>query len=109
MNRTVAFRALASAIVLALFVGGSIYAKSTPAVSIKDEAFHSASIQVRTGQTVTFTNNDEEEHTVTADDKSFDSNIIGTGKGFQHKFTKPGRYSYHCKIHPFMHGVIIVK
>ncbi|HET9393627.1 MAG TPA: cupredoxin domain-containing protein [Candidatus Rubrimentiphilum sp.] len=104
-----AFRALAPAITLMLFVGGSVYAKGGPAVSIKDEAFHPASIQVRTGDAVKFTNNDGEEHTVTADNNSFDSNILTAGNGFQHKFTKAGRYSYHCKIHPFMHGVIIVK
>lgn len=109
MNRTVAFRVLAPAIVFALFVGGSVQAKGAPAVSIKGEAFQPASLQLQTGQVVAFTNNDDEEHTVTADNNSFDSNAIGLGKVFQHKFVKAGRYRYHRKIHPFMHGVIIVK
>lgn len=110
MNCILVYRALAIAAVLALCVGGPLYANGTkPVVSIKGDAFNPTSILVQTGRTVTFTNDDDDLHTVTADDNSFDSNSIPIGKGFVHKFNKAGRYPYHCKIHPFMHGVVIVK
>jgi plastocyanin len=47
-------------------------------------------------------------HTVTADNGSFDSGPIRAGE-FRLVFDHPGRYPYHCEIHPDrMRGVVIV-
>ena len=77
-------------------------------VDISDYAYHKAAITVAAGTTITFTNHDDDPHTVTADDKSFDSKGLGNGDTWTHKFTKPGKYTYHCSAHPFMKGTIIV-
>jgi plastocyanin len=78
------------------------------AVEIKDYAFQMPVITVAAGTAVTFTNHDDDPHTVTADDKSFDSKGLGNGDSWKHTFSKPGKYTYHCSAHPFMRGTIIV-
>jgi plastocyanin len=78
------------------------------AVDIGDYAFKQPVITVAAGTTITWTNHDDDPHTVTADDKSFDSKGLGNGDAWKHTFTKPGKYTYHCAAHPFMKGTIIV-
>jgi len=109
MKRTLLSVAVLAAI--GMFCGTFALAGATNSVTIENDSFNPKSIAIESGQTVTFTNKDDEEHTVAADDKSFDSKPLSAdGHGnFRYKFTKPGRYAYHCSIHPFMHGVIIVK
>ena len=58
---------------------------------------------------VLWTNDDAKEHTVTANDGSFDSGPISPGGIFDNTFDTPGDFSYHCSIHPFMTGVVIVE
>jgi plastocyanin len=109
MNRTSLVRAcaIAAALAIALAFRTSGLAGTTATVTIDNDAFNPTTITIAAGQTVTFTNRDDEAHTVTADDRSYDSKPMrGT---FRHRFTKRGRYAYHCEIHPFMHGVVIVK
>ena len=89
--------------------GLSAYAMTAHAAEdIKDYAFQKPTITVTAGTAVTWTNRDDDPHTVTADDKSFDSKGLGNGDAWSHTFTKPGKYAYHCAAHPFMRGTIIV-
>jgi plastocyanin len=54
---------------------------------------------------VTWSNEDEAVHTITAADKSWDS-----GRGtFSQTFTVPGTYEFVCSIHPAMKGTISVR
>ena len=101
--------ALAAGAALALSLGVDAFAKNATTVSIVNDAFNPATISVSSGQTVTFVNADDDAHTVTADNNAFDSKPISHGGKFLFKFTKPGRYTYHCTIHPFMHGIVVVK
>lgn len=48
-------------------------------------------------------------HSVTADDNSFDSQLLESGKSWTHTFTKAGTFKYHCSIHAQMVGTITVK
>lgn len=59
--------------------------------------------------TVTWINDDNVPHTVTADDGSFNSGNLNQGDSWTHVFTTPGTYPYHCDYHPWMHGTVIVK
>lgn len=60
--------------------------------------------------TITVTNHDSTAHTTTADDgKSFDTGNIDPGSSATIRLSKPGTYKYHCNIHPFMHGTLVVK
>ena len=77
-------------------------------VAIQGFAFGPAAITVKPGTTVTWTQQDEDQHTVTANDGSFTSSPLVTGATYTHTFTAPGTYQYHCSIHPFMHGTVVV-
>jgi plastocyanin len=66
---------------------------------------------VSPGQQLTIVNNDERNHTVTADENNlFD--IVISGSGGIENFTAPttpGTYAFHCKYHANMHGVLTVQ
>lgn len=81
---------------------------ASKAVAISDYAFKPATVTVAAGTKVVWTNEDDDPHTVTADDGSFDSKGLGQGDSYSRVFAKPGRYTYHCAAHPFMKGVVIV-
>lgn len=75
-----------------------------------DEGFVPPEISVSSeGNIVSWTNDDSTEHTITADDGSFDSGPISSGDTFDNTFDEPGDFGYHCSIHPFMTGVVIVE
>ncbi|MFV8165991.1 cupredoxin domain-containing protein [Mycobacterium sp. 134] len=78
------------------------------AVSIGNFAFAPAMLTVHRGDTVTWTNHDEEPHTVVADDGSFRSPGMDANATFSFTFTNPGNYDYICSIHPVMHGTVVV-
>jgi plastocyanin len=65
-------------------------------------------IRIRVGQTITWTNHDNEAHDVTAEDGIFNSGPIAFHASFRWRAVRPGRYPYFCTLHPDMHGVIIV-
>ena len=79
------------------------------AVSIQDVKFTPREIKVKKGDTVVWTNSDERDHTVTADDGAFDSGNLRNGKTFRRKFEKPGKFKYHCEYHPRMKATIVVE
>jgi plastocyanin len=75
-----------------------------------DEGFVPPEISVSSeGNIVSWTNDDSTEHTVTADDGSFDSGPISPGDTFDNTFDAPGDFGYHCSIQPFMTGVVIAE
>jgi amicyanin len=78
------------------------------AVSINNFKFDPATITVPVGTTVTWTNQDEEPHTVAAKDGSFHSAGLDTHATYSFTFTNPGTYDYICSIHPFMTGTVVV-
>jgi plastocyanin len=77
-------------------------------VNIDGFAFVPATLTVHAGSTVTWTNHDEEPHTVAANDGSFHSPGMGTGATFSHTFAAAGTFDYVCSIHPMMHGTVVV-
>lgn len=83
--------------------------KTAPAVSIADFAFKPATLTVHVGDTVAFANKDEETHTATAMDGTFDSGRLDPKATFSYTFAKPGTYVYQCRIHTSMKGTIVVK
>uniref|UniRef100_UPI003593BF6E cupredoxin domain-containing protein n=1 Tax=Paenibacillus wynnii TaxID=268407 RepID=UPI003593BF6E len=54
-------------------------------------------------------NRDEIRHSATADDKSFNSELMGKDESKSFTFDKQGEISYFCIPHPGMKGTIIVK
>ena len=87
---------------------GSPAAVAGDQVSIDNFAFVPATLTVKVGSTVTWTNHDEEPHTVAASDGSFHSPGMGTGATYSHTFPTAGKFDYLCSIHPSMHGTVVV-
>lgn len=61
------------------------------------------------GTTVTWRNNGGSEHTVTADDGTFDSGLLASGETFTYTFDKAIALRYKCTPHPWMTGLVQVK
>lgn len=84
-------------------------ATSATAVSIKNFAFNPATVTVKKGTTVTWTNEDSASHTVTSDSGSvLQRESLSSGKSFSFTFNIVGNFPYHCSIHPNMQGTITV-
>jgi len=77
-------------------------------VNIQDDAFDPATTSIAPGTTVTWVNNDDEAHTVTADDGLFDSGRLEPGDSYSVWFDGSGTVAYHCEPHPHMTGSIEV-
>jgi plastocyanin len=73
---------------------------STTAVAIRNFVFSPATISVKVGTTVGWTNAGPSTHTTTSDGGVWDSRPLGVGGTFKFTFTQPGTYGYHCSIHP---------
>lgn len=80
-------------------------------VSIDNFKFTPRELSVSVGDTVTWVNRDDVPHTATSKDDpaTFDSKALDTDDKYSFTFTKPGTYSYYCKVHTHMTGSIIVK
>jgi len=78
-------------------------------VNIYQYMFHPGVLRIPVGATVTWTNYDPFAHTSTSDTGVWDSGTINPGASYHYTFNTAGTFSYHCMIHPFMHGVIIVQ
>ena len=92
---------------------------ATSNVSVVDNSFQPQQLTVTVGDTVMWTDNGNNPHTVTADGGAFDSSNGGSGtmangQTFSHTFTAAGSFPYHCKIHGAagglgMAGTIVVQ
>jgi plastocyanin len=110
---------LAAALVLALSLPASAADPAPPqvaaavpgAVTISNFAFGPTVLTVAPGTKITWTNSDEEPHTVMSADggAGFKSPALDTDDKFSFTFDKPGTYKYFCSIHPHMIGTIVVK
>jgi plastocyanin len=78
-------------------------------VMAKDFMFAPTSLTVAAGSTVTWTNRDDEPHTVVSEGGLFRSAALDTNESFSFRFDKPGTYRYSCTIHPRMVGTIVVR
>jgi nitrite reductase (NO-forming) len=88
------------------------------AATLGNKAFSPNLIRIKVGTTVTWTNNDNNLHTVTSGipntanaGEAFDSGLtalIMPTKTYSHKFTNTGEFSYFCRVHPTMVGKVVV-
>jgi plastocyanin len=65
-------------------------------------------LKIDAGTTVVWRNNGSSEHTVTADDETFDSRALQPGETFTYTFDDPVSLRYHCDPHPWMKGLVRV-
>jgi len=81
--------------------------------SLTTDAYSPNPVQVSTGATVTWTNDDSQPHTATSGenttpDGTFDSGVMAPAATFEHTFTEAGEYPYFCLLHPNMVGTVSV-
>ena len=77
-------------------------------VSLAGRSFNPAVLEINVGDTVTWINDDDTEHTVTAFEGAFDSGELAEGASFSFTFDSPGEYRYRCLFHSEMQGTIVV-
>jgi plastocyanin len=88
------------------------------AATLANKAFSPDHVKIKVGNTVIWTNNDNNIHTVTSGvantpnaGEVFDSgltSLISPSKTYSHKFTNAGEFTYFCRLHPTMVGEIEV-
>jgi plastocyanin len=83
---------------------------ATDQVAIKDFAFAPGAVTVKVGTTVTWTNNDQDPHTVTSTGTGgpLKSATMQNGDKYTFTFTTAGTFEYLCTIHPFMTATVTV-
>jgi plastocyanin len=86
---------------------------TTGSSSKTTDAFQPNPVQVSTGDTVTWTNEDAQPHTVNSGenatpDGTFDSGILAPAATYDFTFTEAGEYPYFCLLHPNMVGTVSV-
>jgi amicyanin len=79
------------------------------AVKISNFTFGPQELRVKSGTTVTWTNEDDIPHTVNSTSQVFKSGALDTDQKFSFTFTTPGTYKYFCALHPHMTGTIVVE
>jgi plastocyanin len=107
--------AAAGALTVALAIGPAAPASTadtarasrSATVGIHNFAFHPGTLEIAKGTKVVFSNSAKIAHTAT-DAGVFDTGRIRPGTSVSVRFTQKGAFPYHCKIHPFMHGKIVV-
>ena len=109
MSRARAAAGLAAVLACAAAVAPALGAEGrVREVSIPGQTYAPSQLQVLVGDTVLWRNGDVMNHTVTSDGVGFDSGYLAPGSTFSFVFSKAGRYAYHCTIHKFMKGVVVV-
>ena len=121
MNKNMKFTMVAIMIISALFFGncskkdyssnpGNGNPQPTKSVSIVNFSFSPSSIVVAVGDTVTLTNNQNVQHTVTSDQgNELAGPLMAQNQTYKHVFTTAGTYPYHCQPHPNMKGSVKVE
>lgn len=114
MKRSNWILTIAASIALALVVFPTLETKvaagpPTAEVKIDNFSYSPATLTVKAGTQVTWTNHDDMPHTVTSEDKSFKSKALDTDEKFTFTPSKPGTYTYYCSIHPKMTGKLVVE
>ncbi|HEX6456505.1 MAG TPA: plastocyanin/azurin family copper-binding protein [Solirubrobacterales bacterium] len=88
--------------------GATATASGAKSVDINHFAFHPPTLRIKRGGRVAFTNSSNITHTATRAG-SFDTGHIRPGTTKVIRFNQKGTFAYHCKIHPFMRGKIVVE
>src|SRR4051812_26270723 len=98
------------AVAAALLVAATAHAAPRRvAVTIDNLRYSPPEVTVDVGDTVVWTNNDDREHTVTADDAAFSSGRLKPGRSFAWTANAPGKHAYGSDPFPRARGVVVVR
>ena len=114
-------RRAAAVVLIALASSGALAFAQAPhhegpghTVSIGFGDFFPSHLDVLVGDTVTWRNDSVRQHTVTANDESWDSGRLGARAVFRRRFDQPGQVNYFCRLHVIpasldVHNVLLDK
>jgi plastocyanin len=98
--------------------GGTQVSITSGSSTKAEDAYDPNPVEASVGDTVTWTNDDSQPHTVTSGsngqpDGTFDSSpnlnpLMAPGQTFEHTFEEPGEFPYYCAVHPNMVGTVNV-
>jgi plastocyanin len=97
-----------------LFVVAAAPAGAATVVTINQFKFFAADVTVPPGTEVTWVNDDDEPHIVSAvpgpqgAHPLYRSPALDKGERFSFVFKDPGTYRYYCTLHPHMVGTVVV-
>jgi plastocyanin len=77
-------------------------------VELEDFAFSPATLTIKVGTTVKWSNKDTASHDVVSDSGLWSSPTLKKGDDFFFTFTQTGTFTYHCSFHSSMKGTIVV-
>jgi plastocyanin len=104
--------ALVMGLLAAIVVAGSVVAAAGQVTMTEANgryAFTPAKTFVNVGATVTWTNGTDAAHTVRSDSGSeLASSTLNQNAAFRHTFSSTGTFTYHCSIHSYMKGSVVV-
>jgi plastocyanin len=66
-------------------------------------------LTIQKGANVTWKNDDSVQHSIISDSPAFSSPLLNTGDTYTYQFNNSGSFPYHCSIHPYMKGTIVVE
>lgn len=118
--------AVACSVLIGALLSGPAGAATTEIVEINNRAFAPKALEITAGDTVVWTNFDDENHSVTFDDGSFDPNpgcdaqdqtlpglpsdCMQPGESVSRRFDEEGGpYAYSCRLHSGMKGSVTVR
>jgi plastocyanin len=110
-RRTAIVVALAGVFGLLLIAGPAIAANGSVSIKESDEryAYTPRTVYVNVGETVTWTNDSDAPHTVDSDSgDELESGNFTEDQTFEHTFDAAGTFAYHCDIHDYMKGTVVV-
>jgi plastocyanin len=82
--------------------------KPDATVNIANFAFSPATVTIKAGGTVQWTNTDSAPHTATDLSGAFNSGTLAQNATYSFKFATPGTYTYHCTIHSMMANATVI-
>ncbi len=88
--------------------GDSARASRTATVTIAHFEFQPAAVTVARGSKVRFSNTSGTAHTATRKG-SFNTGRIKPGRSASIQLNRKGTFPFHCSIHPFMKGRVVVE
>ena len=85
----------------------------SPGCETTNECYLPYQSEIYSGESIVWVNADSAAHTVTSGlpalhDGLFDSGMIMPNQTWEYVFTDSGEYDYHCMLHPWMIGKVIV-
>jgi plastocyanin len=97
-----------SALALVLAGASRPAATVTKTVKITATAFSPASVTIKTGDAIKWSNTDTKAHQVVANNGAFASPTIAAGRAWTHTFNTAGTFRYHDSLHPALTGRVVV-